>query len=80
MNAYIKFGENLSICSQDIEWKQYYDRQTEEQTEWQTTQILYSPPFSTRGYYNTFVVYKSKKQLVLKDPAPWGEEEDDDWI
>ena len=33
MNAYIKFGENLSICSQDIEWKQYYDRQTEEQTE-----------------------------------------------
>ena len=22
MNAYIKFGENLSICSQDIEGKQ----------------------------------------------------------
>ena len=22
MNAYIKFGENPSICSQDIEWKQ----------------------------------------------------------
>ena len=21
MNAYIKFGENLSICSQNIEWK-----------------------------------------------------------
>ena len=21
MNAYIKFGEILSICSQDIEWK-----------------------------------------------------------
>ena len=21
MNAYVKFGENLSICSQDIEWK-----------------------------------------------------------
>ena len=21
INAYIKFGENLSICPQDIEWK-----------------------------------------------------------
>ena len=25
MNAYIKFGEILSICSQDIERKQNYD-------------------------------------------------------
>ena len=24
MNAYIKFGEIPSICSQDIEWKQNY--------------------------------------------------------
>ena len=22
LNSYIKFGQNLSICSQDIEWKQ----------------------------------------------------------
>ena len=22
MNAYIKFGELMTICSQDIEWKQ----------------------------------------------------------
>ena len=28
MNAYIKFGEILSICSQDIEWKQNYDGRT----------------------------------------------------
>ena len=25
MNAYLKFGEILSICSQDIEQKQNYD-------------------------------------------------------
>ena len=25
MNPYIKFGEILSICSQDIEWKWNYD-------------------------------------------------------
>ena len=24
MNAYIKFGEVLAICSQDIEWKQNF--------------------------------------------------------
>ena len=24
INAYIKFGENLSICSQDIGWKQNF--------------------------------------------------------
>ena len=24
MNTYIKFGESLSICSQDIEWKQNF--------------------------------------------------------
>ena len=24
MNAYIKFGENMSSCSQDIEWKQNF--------------------------------------------------------
>ena len=25
MNAYIKFGEILSICSQEFEWKRNYD-------------------------------------------------------
>ena len=29
MNAYIKFGENLSICSEDVERKRNYDRHTE---------------------------------------------------
>ena len=24
INAYIKFGENMSICSQDIEWKRNF--------------------------------------------------------
>ena len=24
MNAYIKFGEIMSICSKDIEWKQKF--------------------------------------------------------
>ena len=43
INAYIKFDENLSICSQDIELKWNYDR-LRQQMEWQTTQILYSPP------------------------------------
>ena len=25
INAYIKFGESLSVCSKDIEWKQNMD-------------------------------------------------------
>ena len=29
VNAYIKFGEILSICFQDIEWKQNYNRMTD---------------------------------------------------
>ena len=33
INAYIKFGENLSICSQDIVRKQNYDGWTEGRTE-----------------------------------------------
>ena len=41
INAYIKFGEILSICSQDIERKQ--------QTEWGTNQIQYSPHFFKVG-------------------------------
>ena len=46
MNAFLKFGEILSICSQDIEQKQNYDGMME----WLTTQIQYSLPFSKRGY------------------------------
>ena len=32
INAYTKFGEILSFCSQDIELKQNYDRMTDGQT------------------------------------------------
>ena len=32
VNAYIKYGENLSICSQDIERKRKYVGPTEGQT------------------------------------------------
>ena len=32
MYAYIKFGDNRSICSQDVEQKQNYDALTEGQT------------------------------------------------
>ena len=49
MNAYIKFGEILSICSQDIEWKRIYDRRNDGWTEWQTTQTQYSPHFFKAG-------------------------------
>ena len=31
INAYTKFGEILSVCSKDIEQKQYYDRWTDAQ-------------------------------------------------
>ena len=62
MNAYIKLGENLSICSTTryrVETK--YDAQTklwwrDRQMEWQTTQILYSPPFSKRGYKKFYAI------------------------
>ena len=43
INAYIKFDEILSICSQDIEWKQNYDGMMDGQNE--ITQIQYSPHF-----------------------------------
>ena len=33
MNAYIVFGENLLICSQDIEWRRNYDGQTNGMTD-----------------------------------------------
>ena len=33
MNAYIKFGEILSICSQDIERKRNYDGQNDGMTD-----------------------------------------------
>ena len=48
MNAYVKFGEILSICSQDIEWKQNYD-------EWWNDgqpKSNIAPPFSKQGYNN----------------------------
>ena len=44
-NAYIKFGEIISIGSQDIEWKWKYDGLTE----WRTTKIQYSPLFQSRA-------------------------------
>ena len=47
MNAYIKFGEILSICSQDFERKQNYDGMTDGMTD-NPNPIL--PPFSKRGY------------------------------
>ena len=41
INPFIKIDENISIFSQDIEWKPTYGRRTDEQTdgqtEWQTT-------------------------------------------
>ena len=36
INAYIKFGEILSICPQDIEKKRNYDRQNEGMTDLRT--------------------------------------------
>ena len=36
MNAYIKFGEILSISSQDIEWKRIYDRGNDGRTDSRT--------------------------------------------
>ena len=43
-NAYTKFGDILSICSQDIEWKWSYE---DGRTKWQTAQIQYSPLFQS---------------------------------
>ena len=47
INAYTKFGENQSICSQDIERKKIM---MDRPSEWLTTQIQYSPTFSKLGY------------------------------
>ena len=43
LNAYIKFGEILSICSQDIEQKQNYDRRNDRMTELWTDGMMDNP-------------------------------------
>ena len=50
MNSYTKFGEIQSIGSEDIERKWNYHERNDGNTEWPTTEIQYSPPFSKRGY------------------------------
>ena len=45
MKAYVKFGENLSICSPDIEQKKNYDGRTEERNDRQPKTYI-APPFS----------------------------------
>ena len=53
MNAYIKFGENLSICSQDIEPKQNYDGQNDGITDGRNDgqpKSNMAPVFSKGGY------------------------------
>ena len=49
INAYIKFGENLLICSQDIERKQNNDQRTDRWTNgWNDRQLrsyIAPPPF-----------------------------------
>ena len=55
MNAYIKFGEILTICSQDIERKWNYDGRNDGIKDGQRhgmadNPIQYSPTFSKRGY------------------------------
>ena len=52
VNVYTKFGQILSIGSQDIEQKRKYDRLTELQNDritGQTGQIQYSPHFFRAG-------------------------------
>ena len=41
MNAYIKFGEIPSICSQDIKWKQNNDGMTDGMTDNPNPKYLY---------------------------------------
>ena len=50
MNAYIKFGENLLICSQDIERKRNNDERTDEWNDRQPKFYIVPPPFSKWGY------------------------------
>ena len=54
INAYTKFGEILSVYSEDIERKRNYDGRTDERTDGMTDHVnpAYSPPFSKRGYKN----------------------------
>ena len=42
-DTHIKFGENVSICSQDIEQKQNYDGQTEGRTNRRTNKMTDNP-------------------------------------
>ena len=46
MNAYIQFGEKLSICSQDIEQKQIYDGLTNERNDRQPKSYI-APVFQS---------------------------------
>ena len=49
MKAYIKFGENLSICSQDIERKRNYDERKNERNDRQPKSYIAPPPFFKVG-------------------------------
>ena len=58
-NTYIKFGENLSICFQDIERKQNYERQKDERND------RHSPLFQSGAKLN-----RSLSELIkTKDEA-----------
>ena len=51
MNAYIKFGEILSICSQDIEQKRNYDGRNDRQPKSNK-----APTFSKRVFKRKFEI------------------------
>ena len=48
INAYIKYGENLSICSQDNERKQNYEGRKDEQIDRQPKSFI-APLFQSRA-------------------------------
>ena len=67
INAYIKFGEILSVCSQDIERKWNYDGRNDGITDGRTTQIQYSPTFSKWGYENNFENVRYRLAVYFMD-------------
>ena len=65
MKAYIKFGENLSICSQDIERKRNYDERKNERNDRQPKSYKAPPPFSKWGNKKSQILFNCSTHILL---------------
>ena len=56
VDVHKKFDQNLSICSQDIEWKPNSHGITESREDGRTGWIQYSPTSPKWGYKNAYFI------------------------